>query len=119
MREYNCPKGCGECCKVVCLYKPNKQKWRKRPDDHSWLLQLKRIRRNDAIKLRPILKYARKGFRFYKCPYYDYETKLCVVYENRPYTCSAFPFYGDVVLDASTFKTLPDCYFKHQIMKVD
>jgi len=118
MRERNCPKGCGECCKVVLLTSPNPKKWRKKPVDHSWLLKLKRIRKKDAIKIRPILKKVGwKGLKYYKCPYFNYKTNSCTNYENRPYTCSAFPFYEDIVIDASRFKALPNCYFKHQIMK--
>jgi len=118
MRERNCSKGCGECCKVVLLTSPNPRKWRKKPIDHSWLLKLKRMRKKDAIKIRPILKKVSwKGITYWKCPYFDYKTNSCTNYENRPYTCYAFPFYEDTVIDASRFKALPDCYFKHQLMK--
>ena len=117
MRERNCPKGCGECCKVVTMTNQSKAKWRKK--DWFWAIKnLKQIRKKDAIKLSPILKdNGWKDIKYYKCRFLDYKKKVCTDYTNRPDMCRNFPHYEKTVLDASKMITLPDCYYKHQIMK--
>ena len=116
MIEVNCPKGCGKCCKVITMTGQSKLNWRKQ--DAEWSLKhLKRIRKKDAIKIRPILaKVSWKGLQYYKCNLFDYKTNKCKDYKRRPYMCRYFPFYHEVVLNVKHFKSLPDCYFKHQIM---
>jgi Fe-S-cluster containining protein len=117
MREVNCPKKCGECCKVIIMNDQNKALWRK--NKRHWLLKnLKQIRRKDAEKIRPILKKVKwKGIRFYKCKAFNYKTNTCSIYTKRPYMCLAFPYYDKPSIDVRRMKALPNCYFVNQIMK--
>ena len=117
MREINCPKGCGECCKVVVLTGQSKKKWRKDCENGKWYLaNLTRITRAEAEKISPYLQNSKgKGICFFKCKQFDYKTNSCKDYKNRPYMCKYFPFYGKPVIDVQAAPTF--CYFANQLMK--
>jgi Fe-S-cluster containining protein len=127
--EVHCPKACGECCKVVLMTRNNREKltsrWdRTKGDDRAsnWYFEhLKQISKREAVKIRPILKDIYwPGITYFICDYYDNETNKCLGYgKSRTTMCTDFPFYNDVVLDASRFKSIPECYYIHQIMKVN
>ena len=131
--KINCPKCCGDCCKVIilCNYK-NISKvrwWKKNRSNNLWeLTNLKRISFRKAVKLNPALAiykhYTRRhidySMEYFICRNFDYQTNKCKAYSgNRPYMCTDFPYYNHSVLDASHFYHLPNCYFTNQIMKYE
>lgn len=125
----NCPKACGECCKVVIITNRRKislqERWsrNKSPEHEFFLAHLTEITKEEAIGIRPVLAEAQilwRGVKFFICDLYDYKSNKCRGYESwRPPMCTKFPFYDRVVLNADCFRTVPECYFTNQIMKVD
>ncbi len=113
---HNC-KGCGQCCKVLII--SDKQWNKKRIADDPDLLwahkHLTKITRAAAIKLNPHIKNITK-IGFYKCDYFDYNTNTCKGYDDRRWMCTAYPFYGDSVVDCSNHPHTPDCYYSNQVM---
>jgi hypothetical protein len=120
----NCPKACGERCKVILLTNTREvslqEYWKYCNDkDSKWFLRhLRQISFKEALKIRPFLSNkAWLGITYFICDYYNYETNKCDGYDKyRPSMCTDFPFYNKVVLDSFEFRALPDCYFNNQIM---
>ena len=126
LSKINCPKACGECCKVILLTNnreiPFEEYWHLHTDkDSKWFLKhLKQISFKEALEIRPILSNkAWLGSIYFVCDYYDYASNKCRGYTKyRPSMCTNFPFYRKTVLDVAEFGTYSNCYFHNQLMKV-
>ena len=109
----SCPKACGKCCQVILL-KPRMKLTNR--SESSWLLKhLTKISRKEAIKINPNISSVGRH-SYYICDYFDYSNNKCLGYNDRLPMCENFPFYDKVVLDATGFRNIPDCYFIHQVM---
>jgi Fe-S-cluster containining protein len=42
-----------------------------------------------------VMKPPVEGIQHYKCRHWDEETRLCKIYDRRPYMCRDYPGYGE------------------------
>ena len=128
MRKINCPKACGECCKVIILTnnvfsKTLQEQWKERKTkEGNWMLKnLIEISHLKAIRINPIFKGTKSLDRdrhYFTCKGYDYESNKCTLYKKwRPWMCTGYPMYDNPVLDATHFWNVPNCYYINQLMK--
>ena len=121
----NCPKACGECCKVLIFERKyasltKKQQWKiENYVGYKWLNKhLKRISIKKAKQLNPnIINIDLTNCEFFICDYFNYKNNLCMNYNDRISMCTYYPFYDNIVLDANLFKHTPSCYYINQIMR--
>ena len=125
--KIECPKACGECCKVIILTNNHRVKmqkqWEKDNDKFTkfYLKHFRQISFKEAVKIRPFLVNWNhwKTATFFICNLFDYKKNKCKGYDRwRPTICTDFPFYEKTVIDASCFSSVPNCYFANQLMKV-
>ena len=124
--------GCGDCCAVVTLGRGQATKAVLRPyvrrleareavgalsaeeegrlGDYRWVMRLRRISRETAVRLRPGTQYAREN-RLYVCPEFNYESRECRSYAERPNVCRGFPWY-DRDADLRALANLPRCGYR-------
>lgn len=125
--KINCPKACGECCRVIILTNHKdislRKQWSGRKDKSArfYFKNFKRIARKQAIGINSMIGGVRpyKGISYFICKLYDCKNNECLGYKSwRPYMCTDYPFYENVVLDVNYFGHCPDCYYINQLMKV-
>ena len=125
--KIECPKACGECCKVVILTNNHRIKMQKQwaneisKYNKFYLKHFKQITLKEAIKIRPsLINWDHwKTATFFICDLFDYEKNKCKGYNRwRPTMCVDFPFYEKAVLDAQFLSSMPNCYYINQLMKV-
>ena len=116
---------CGMCCEVLPL-DVNRQKMERMRlnasadafrDLEFMLRHFHRISRTEAFKRNPFFRArgTRKGV-YYTCDQYDAQNHLCLAQENKPRTCSEFPWYGgDPAERVSHLKPFPRCSYWHDV----
>lgn len=119
--SFNCTK-CGFCCNErgpIPLVLDDLIKWVKNDVISSILPHVSFIKtdlgtidlvldqKNDnpyGMNLNPDVKNDKKDAKTLTCPFYNQETKQCVIYENRPLSCRTYPLEYDgsqfLVVDA-------------------
>ncbi len=123
--------GCGDCCAVVVLgteWSKAKARaevgvareqvrwhgdpaWRDRLADLEWRVRLKRISLTEAKRRLPSVG---RGSTYWECPNFDYSSRRCLDYENRPPVCRNFPWYGRDPDDpgAGSLRAFPRCGYR-------
>lgn len=117
--------GCGGCCNPVALAvtvseamallptdsaiprRPGEQ--RIDPRTRQWIIhELTPITKRQAVELRPELEgrrtsirlgdgtYSPRPTRYYRCRWYEEDTRQCTNYENRPDVCRDYPPFGPI-----------------------
>ena len=109
---------CGDCCESLylrvkdfeVLYKAPRQEDPEDSSYRSWL--------QDLIPITSVTEIKGELYRRYKCLRFAREADtglgICTRYEERPWTCSAFP-YGRPVVDVSA-GGLPRCSWAVRII---
>lgn len=110
--SFNCTK-CGHCCEErgpIPLVLDDLLRWAKNDVVASMMPYLKFIKtdlgtidlvldqKNDnpyGLKLDPTVKKENTDSKTLTCPFYNKESKLCVIYENRPLSCRTYPLEYD------------------------
>lgn len=126
--------GCGDCCAVVVLNREwpkakaraevgvareqvkwyGDPAWRDRLADLAWRVSLRRLSAAEAVRRSPALKGRTRGLGLWECPNFDYSSRRCRDYGNRPPVCRNFPWYGRDPDDpgAVSLLGLPRCGYR-------
>ena len=78
---------CGRCCLLIG--------WNPEAGQRSWqeVETLALQGHPDALFMVAHWRYC-WGTGYYWCDCFNFETRLCTVYEHRPKVCSGYPYYG-------------------------
>lgn len=103
--------GCGDCCAVVSVAKPLWERVTRlemdgaMDSDRAFLLDnWHPMTPEEAAAVSPYDNHPMwvafwtesvKTNALLKCNAFDYATRQCTAYENRPAVCKGFPWYGD------------------------
>lgn len=128
MTAGQCVPGCGRCCSPVTLpYRyaalTSAQRDQIEPENRDWIEEhLTEIspRRTGLDEVRDYMKsgitdglfggrYFQIVSHFYRCDWYDPDTRECKAHDQRPPICSGYPWYGDA--PDSTKAIPPQCGF--------
>ena len=123
-----CRDNCGQCCDPVMLpYSLLEAMFDPRiaPEDRKWAGEsLSPMPVGEALAKAPWLAGRRLADSaggevqpfYYRCANLDPETKACAVYDDRPFTCRGYPWYGGEPRPDAALP--PDCSFQADLIQI-
>lgn len=108
--------GCGDCCAVVTL-SPGMVRLANGAIDEGimspdvlWVRDdLRLLTQAEAESRRPGILPPELGGGYYECRRFDYVSRRCTAYDDRPPVCRNFPWYGREARPAGVLEGLDRC----------